>query len=129
MKKILNILINKLILKQRNSWIERNLTQPLLLLLLYLTNDKFTFKIFRKHLIKNKTLITICLSLLLLLGLTYRAGQNHSFSAIEYLTFRLNGSYNTINALNADIYHNTNTIEDLTAFFSSREYMKYKVYK
>ncbi len=128
MKKLNILLVNKLVMKQRHPFVEKYITQPLTNLLLFLANEPFALSKFTKLLFKNRVVFTGLCVLILLLGLSYSAGKKNSFSVIEYLSFKLNGSYSKIEALNSDIYNKTNTIEDLSAFLSSREYMKYRVY-
>lgn len=127
MKK-LNLTINRLVMTQRHPLVERYLTQPLANLLLFLANEPFALTKFSKLVLKNRFALTCLFIFTLTIGLSYKAGQKQSFSVIEYLRFKLTGSYDHIEALNSDIYNKTNTIEDLSAFFSTREYMKYKVY-
>ena len=128
MKKTINKIINRLVMKQRNPWVERNIINPLVVFLLFLSNEEFKWTRFTKLFLKNKTTLIILVVFTLFMIGSYRAGKENSFSIIEYLSFKLKGSYTNIVALNSDIYNKTNTIEDLSAFFSSREYMKYKAY-
>ncbi len=121
-------LINRIIMKTRNPFAEKWILSPLIKVLLYFLHEDFKITRFTRLIFKNKIVILILVIFSCIIIGSYRAGKENSFSVIEYLSFRLRGSYDTINALNSDIYDKTNTIENLNAFFSTREYMKYKVY-
>ncbi len=127
MKKI-NSFINNLVIKQRHPVIERYITIPLTNLLIFVVHDRFIWSTFGKHLLKNVTILSLLALFITFNVASYRAGKHQSFSVISYLQYKLDGSLVRIKALNDDVYEKKSTIDDLSSFFTTREYMKYKVY-